>query len=266
MMRVNDRKVSKPKRRPSPTLFKRLLDFLNGPRPKEANRIMVWIHLRKAANEVVEYNRILESVAKKPDGIDRDAIWAQASQSHELVLAGVKTALFGCTINVSPQSFVEKYSLLYSKKVELSDRQFLEGFRNLFVRDMPFLRCTPQHGQPALDFLALLTAPDVSMQRISKCLWEKCGRFFLAAYNRKQPYCNTKCRIAANNKAKKEWMKTYMQERRERQALRDYVIPNLETVDWKAEFLNWNVKHHSMKYGSVAKFRKAWMKEHQGEL
>ncbi len=259
-MRVNESSRSDAVRKAKLPAFKNLLLFLNGPAPKDATVIQVWKRLRAAADAVAEYNGVLYAAWRKPERLDREAILMEANQLYESVLAGVQASLFGCKIHVIPKSFATDYSRLVSKEVKLSDRQFLEGFADVFIREMPFLRSTPRHGQYALDFLNLLATPEIGMRRISKC--KRCERIFLASYLRRQPYCSTKCRNAVNNDAKAPQMKEYMRVWRRRAALVRWPIG--PGADWGAELHNWNGNHPKMQYRSVAKFRKEWEKARKG--
>lgn len=260
-MRVNeyDRRSDAARKAKLP-VFRNLLIFLNGPAPKGAPVLQVWKKLRAAVAAVAEYNGVLDAAWRKPERLDRDAILMQANQLYESVLADVQASLFRCKIHIYPKSFATEYSRLVSKEVELSDRQFLKGFADVFMREMPFLRSTPQHGQYALDFLNLLATPEIGMRRIRKC--RRCERIFLASYQRRQPYCTAKCRNAAHNDAKAPHMKEYMRTRRRRAALLGWPIG--PGADWGAELHNWNAKHPKMKYPSPAKFRGDWERARKG--
>lgn len=235
-------------------IFTVLLEFLNSPRPKKAKEAQVWRYLRKAVAAIVEYSCALDTIRKTTKPLDREAIQAQADRLYESVLTYLHNALFRCKIYILPKRFAVKHSRLISKEVKLSDQQFLEGFRNFFTREMPFLRSMPHYGQHALDFLAMLSDSQTGMRRISQC--GNCGLIFFSRYRRRQPFCTVRCRNAATNRIKAPHMAEYMRDKRRRDELRTWPIP--EQADWKSEMTAWNALHYRMQYRDVRNFRKDW--------
>jgi len=265
MMRVNKRRSELTRHLALP-VFGNLLNFLNGPAPKERNRRQVWKRLHHAAGAVAEYNRALGEVRQKLLPFDRDKMMGEASRLYEMVMTDVHAALSDCEIRILPGTCSAEYNLLVSKDQKISDREFLEGAATPFVSGMPFLRSMPQHGQYALDFLSLLSHPKIGMVRFSRCEYEKCRKFFFSSYQRLQRYCLTRCRNAAGNLKKASEMKLYMQQQRRRDALRAWTVSDFKMVDWKRELHEWNAKHPKMKYRRSAEFRKDISREQNGPI